>query len=125
MMWYDNPHDYKGEAELKFWADVPTVWDESIALDGEPGEYIVQARRSGSDWYLGTMTNTSARKITIDTSRFLEKGKSYSVEIYSDDPSLGTRTNVISTSIKKFKAGKSLDSYLQKSGGVAIRFVRL
>lgn len=125
MMWYDSPRDFKGEAELKFWADVPTIWDESIALDGEPGEYIVQARRSGNDWYLGALTNTSARKITIDTSRFLKKGKTYSIEIYSDDTSMGTRTNVASTSIKKFKAGKPLGINLQNSGGVAMRFLHL
>ena len=53
MFWYDNPAMYKGEEELEFWKAIPTVWDESRALDGEIGEYIVQARRSGKEWFVG------------------------------------------------------------------------
>ena len=41
----------KGEEELEFWKAILTVWDESRALDGEIGEYIVQARRSGKEWF--------------------------------------------------------------------------
>ena len=51
--WYDSPYVDKGEAELKFWKDCPTTFDESIALDGQPGEYIIQARRSGDTWFVG------------------------------------------------------------------------
>ena len=47
--WYDNPLVDKGEQELQFWKDCPVVFDESIALDGQPGEYIIQARGMG-DW---------------------------------------------------------------------------
>ena len=39
--WYDNPFVDKGEPELQFWKTCPTVFDESRALEGEPGEYIV------------------------------------------------------------------------------------
>ena len=122
MFWYDGPEAYKGERELKFWKDVPTVWDESKALDGNPGEYIVQARRSKSDWYLGIMTNKSARKIIVNTSDFLTPKKKYTAEIYTDDPSLKTRTNV-KTTIKTIKGGEKLEFNLLASGGAAVRFV--
>ncbi len=117
--WYDNPFVDKGEAELQFWKDCPTVFDESIALDGIPGEYIIQARRSGSDWFVGCMTNTEARKITISTD-FLPKGK-FQVEIYNDDPSLNTRTKVSSKTIT-MKSGKPIELQLQPSGGAALHF---
>ena len=122
LFWYDKPDAYRGEAELDFWKHCPTVWDESIALDGAPGEYIVQARRSGTDWYVGVMNGTEGRDIVLDTSAFTEKGKKYKVEIYTDDPSLKTRTNVRST-VKTVKGGKPMKLSLLPSGGAALRFV--
>ena len=122
LYWYDLPNAYKGEKELDFWKHCPTVWDESKALAGEIGEYIVQARRTGNDWFVGAMNGLQVRDITLNTADFLQKGKKYRVEIYNDDPSLQTRTKVSSTEMV-IKAGKQLKLYLQASGGVALRFV--
>ncbi len=122
LYWYDLPNAYKGEKELDSWKHCPTVWDESKALEGEIGEYIVQARRSGNDWFVGAMNGLSARDITLNTAGFLQKGKKYRVEIYNDDPSLQTRTKVSSTEMV-IKAGKQLKLHLQASGGAALRFV--
>ena len=122
LYWYDLPNVYKGEKELDFWKYCPTVWDESKALQGEIGEYIVQARRSGNDWFVGAMTGLQARDITLNTADFLQKGKKYQVEIYNDNPALNTRTKV-STVVQTIKAGKILKLHLQPSGGAALRFV--
>ena len=122
LYWYDLPNAYKGEKELDFWKHCPTVWDESKALEGEIGEYIVQARRTGNDWFVGAMNGLQARDITLNTADFLQKGKKYRVEIYNDDPSLQTRTKVSSTEMV-IKAGKLLKLHLQASGGAALRFV--
>ena len=121
LYWYDLPNVYKGEKELDFWKNCPTVWDESKALQGEIGEYIVQARRSGNDWFVGAMNGLQARDITLNTADFLQKGKKYRVEIYNDDPKLNTRTKV-STVVQTIKAGKILKLHLQSSGGAALRF---
>lgn len=122
LYWYDLPNVYKGEKELDFWKYCPTVWDESKALQGEIGEYIVQARRSGNDWFVGAMNGLQVRDITLNTADFLQKGKKYRVEIYNDDPKLNTRTKV-STVVQTIKAGKILKLHLQSSGGAALRFV--
>ena len=121
LYWYDLPNVYKGEKELDFWKYCPTVWDESKALQGEIGEYIVQARRSGNDWFVGAMNGLQARDITLNTADFLQIGKKYRVEIYNDVPKLNTRTNV-STVVQTIKAGKILKLHLQPSGGAALRF---
>ena len=121
LYWYDLPNVYKGEKELDFWKNCPTVWDESKALQGEIGEYIVQARRSGNDWFVGAMTGLQARYITLNSADFLQKGKKYRVEIYNDNPALNTRTKV-STVVQTIKAGKILKLHLQPSGGAALRF---
>lgn len=122
LYWYDFPNAYKGEQELDFWKHCPTVWNESKALQGEIGEFVVQARRSGDDWFVGAMTGLQARDITINTADFLQKGKKYRVEMYNDAPMLNTRTKVAST-VQTLKAGKVLKLHLQPSGGAALRFV--
>lgn len=67
----DSPQHYEQEKECtEFIAKIPTVWDETLALDGKVGEYIVMARRSGDKWYVGGIVGQNARKITVDL-RFL------------------------------------------------------
>ena len=117
--WYDNPFVDKGEEELLFWKDCPTVFDESIALDGQPGEFIIQARRSGADWFVGCMTSQEGRTVSVPTD-FLPKGK-YQVTISNDDPTLQTRTKV-RTTVKTVKSGKPLQLLLQPSGGATLHF---
>lgn len=121
LHWYGKPEVYDGGRELKFWQDIPTVFEESRALDGEVGEYIIQARRSGTTWFVGAMTNTEARDVIIFTSEFLRKGRQYRVELYQDDPSLNTRSKVAS-SVMKIKGGQVLKLHLQPSGGAALEF---
>ena len=120
MFWYDLPKQYHNEPEIEFWEKVPTVWDETRALQGAPGEYIVTARRSHDNWFLGAMTNTSSRNIKVNTD-FLSKGKTYLAHFYEDDSSVKTLTHVRCTT-KKIKAGKDFMLYLQPSGGAAIWF---
>ena len=122
LYWYDLPNVYKGEKELDFWKYCPTVWDESKALQGEIGEYIVQARRSDNDWFVGAMNGLQARDIIVNTADFLQKGKKYHVEIYNDNPALNTRTKVASM-VQTIKADKVIKLHLQPSGGAALRFV--
>lgn len=119
LFWYDDPFEGEGEAELQFWRDCPTVFDQSLALDGLPGEYIVQARRSGRDWFVGALNGTEKREVSIPTD-FLPKGK-YQVTLYNDDPSLQTRTQV-SRHTWTQKAGKPVTLTLQASGGAALHF---
>ena len=37
-----------------FIAKVPTVFDETVELDGEVGEYLTLARRKGDVWYIAS-----------------------------------------------------------------------
>src|SRR5580658_7740091 len=63
----DNPTSYGREPEsVHFITGVPSSFDETRPLDGSVGEYVVMARRKGDDWYIGAMTNWSARDLTLD-----------------------------------------------------------
>ncbi len=120
LFWYDRPTAYRGEKELEFWANIPTVWDDSRAIAGYPGEFVTMARRTGEEWFVGTMTN-GERTVSIDTSTFLDKDKVYNVSIYQDNPKLGTRTN-IEIVRRKVKAGEKIPLSLLQSGGAALHF---
>ena len=45
---------------------MPSVWDDTRVLNASLGEYAAIARRRGSEWYLGTITNTKARTLKLD-----------------------------------------------------------
>jgi len=120
IYWYDQPSAYQGEPEIEFFDKVKTVWDETKVLDGKVGEYITVARKTGTDWFVGSITNNQARKIIVPTA-FLEKGKKYTVKSFQDDDSIQTRTKV-AVKEQKIKGGDVLTFDLKASGGVALIF---
>lgn len=66
----DAPTNYEREQECTdFIAAVPTVWDETIMLDGKMGEYVVIARRNGNDWYIGGVNNWTSRDLNLDLTQ--------------------------------------------------------
>ena len=121
MYWYDQPSAYQGEPEIEFFDQVKTVWDDTKLLDGKVGEFVTVARRSGNEWFVGSITNTEARKINVPTE-FLEKGTRYLIKMYQDDDKIKTRTRV-SVTERKIKGGDVLSFDLKASGGVAIHIV--
>ncbi len=118
LYWYDKPEDYEGEPELQFWDEIPTVWDNTKVINGEIGKYITVARQSGNDWFIGSITNDSSRVLTIPLS-FLDEGERYEAVIYSDDPSVNTRTHV---AVNKLEVSNKtiLKVELKPSGGEAV-----
>nr|WP_258405146.1 glycoside hydrolase family 97 protein [Shewanella psychrotolerans] len=129
----DLPRNYaKHPDAFKFIQDVPTDWQQSIALAGEVGEYVVFARQErggkshGNDWYLGAITDDTARKIEIDLD-FLEPNKRYEAQIYRDGDKANWRTKpydyVIENQLVNHKDKLTLS--LASSGGTAIRFKAL
>ena len=80
----DYPEHYAGQKEFDFIKQVPATWDEVRAIGGTPMEWISLARRSGKDWYVGSLTNWDARDVKMPLS-FLGEGK-YVAEIYADAP---------------------------------------
>ena len=83
QMMADSPTKYMQNQECTdFIAQVPTTFDETVALDGQLGEYIVIARRKGTTWYVAAMTDWTARDLAIPLS-FLGEGK-FSADIFAD-----------------------------------------
>lgn len=80
---YDSPlqifagNPSQGMMEPQFMdllGSIPSTWDSTIILEAKLGDYIITARRSGKDWYIGGMTDWTARTFTL-TMKFLDPGK--------------------------------------------------
>lgn len=119
LYWYDKPAMSDNEPELEFWDHIPTTWDETKVIQGEPGAFITTARRKGNDWFVGTITNNNGRNLKIPLS-FLQSEKKYLASIYTDDPTVATKTKV---KVERIKVSSStiLNVKLLPSGGHAIR----
>ncbi len=73
---------YKENQTTEFISKIPTVWDETLVLDGNVADFVIIARRSGDTWYIGAMSDENARDVEIDLS-FLDDGVC-SIESMSD-----------------------------------------
>jgi len=118
LYWYDKPAFSNNEPELEFWDKIPATWDETLVLQGTPGEFIITARRNGNDWFIGTLTNINERTVKISFG-FLPKGKTYTASIFSDDDAVQTATKV-KVERKQVNSSTLLNVNLKASGGQAI-----
>ena len=118
VFWYDKPSAYHDEPEIEFFQKVPTVWDETKVVQGQIGKYATIARRSGDDWFLGTINGEEARKLQTPLS-FLTEGKPYVAHIYADSDSAATRTKV-EISTREVDSKTVLDVPLVSGGGQAM-----
>lgn len=122
----DLPENYeKNLAAFQFIRDVVTDWEESIALNGEVGDYVTFARkaRGGEDWFLGSLTDENARTLDISLA-FLDPGRKYVAEIYRDGKKANWKDNPYDMIIEKrtMTSADTLKLPLAPGGGAAVRF---
>ena len=73
QMLADSPTKYMQNQECTdFIAQIPTVYDQVVPLDGKLGEYVVVAKRKGARWYIAAMNNWQARDLTVDLSLLMK-----------------------------------------------------
>ncbi|MFC1564965.1 glycoside hydrolase family 97 protein [candidate division KSB1 bacterium] len=123
QMLCDSPSNYLREPEcMEFLSQVPSVWDETVALDAKVAEYILIARRSGQEWYVGAMTDENARELILDLS-FLDQG-SYNVEIYRDGINADRHGNDYKKEVRRISNSEILTLKLAPGGGWAARIYK-
>ena len=115
----DTPSNYEREKECTdFISAVPTVWDETIVLDGKMGEYIITARRQGNTWYIGGITNWDARDLEVDLS-FLGD-KTYSGKLFKDGVNAHRIGRDYQSEAIQAKKGEKVKIHLAPGGGFAL-----
>ena len=119
----DSPQSYAGQAAFQFIKDVPASWDSTHVLNGTPGEFITIARQHGDEWYLGSMTNWTARTLKVPLG-FLPAGE-FRAEIYADGPDAVENPKHVAISARTVNRRQELNLQLAPGGGCAIRFVPL
>ncbi len=131
IYWYDRPENsprHKGGVgaaasviseipDLTFYDALPTVWDDTKVLDGKIGEYATIARKSGRNWFIGSLTD-QPRLLTIPL-RFLNKEKKYLATIYGDDPQSVSPTHLSMTQ-QTVTSDTILHFQLEAKNGIAI-----
>lgn len=120
QMLADSPTKYEREQECTdFIAQVPTVFDETIAIDGEMGEYTVLARRKGDTWYVAALTDWTPRDIQLSLS-FLPEG-TYTADIFADGVNAEKEATDYKHSRQSVTRSTKLDIHLASGGGWAAR----
>jgi alpha-glucosidase len=125
QMLSDSPTNYKKEPEcLQFLSKVPSVWDKSIPVAGQIGDYVVMARQAANGlWYLGAMGDWTGWNLKID-SRFLPAGE-YEMEVFEDGPNADRNAQDYKRSVKRIKSGDSMQLGLAQGGGYVAVFRKL
>ncbi len=115
QMFCDTPSNYlKEPGYVEFMVKIPTTWDKTVALEGKIKEYLVVARKSGDNWYIGGMTDWTPREFEISLG-FLEEGK-WQIEYLADG--INANRHLADYVIKKeMVSGKSLKISMASGGG--------
>jgi alpha-glucosidase len=125
----DLPENYeKHPLALRFIKEVPTDWEESVALAGEVGEFVAIARRErgADDWYLGALTDEKPRTLELPLA-FLDPKVRYEATIWRDGPKADwkTRPHDLELETRTVTATDTLRLTLAASGGAALRLRKL
>lgn len=121
----DSPTDYEREPEYtNFLASLPTVFDETRILQGKIGEYIITARRKGTDWYVAGQTNWDECDITLSLD-FLTSAQAYTSVLFTDginanktasDYQIITADNITTT--------RTMNIHMASGGGFLLKLTR-
>ena len=118
----DAPEEYLKKADLfEFLKAMPASWDDTRVLQAKIGEYISIARRTGDDWFVGTVNNQEERTLQLNLD-FLNPGITYRATIYKDAPDAHGLENpeayeIVTTTVKK---GDLIPAKMALGGGFAM-----
>ncbi|HMM01762.1 MULTISPECIES: glycoside hydrolase family 97 protein [unclassified Dysgonomonas] len=118
QMFADSPSNYYKTSDFtSFIAQIPTVWDETRAIEAEAGKYLTIARRSGSKWFIASLTNWDQRELSVNLN-FIGEGK-YKAEILRDGVNANRYGSDFKIETKHVSGGQTLDINMAKGGGWA------
>jgi alpha-glucosidase len=120
QMLSDSPSNYMKEQETTdFIVNIPVVWDDIIGLDGKVGDYLLLARRSGKEWFVGALTDWTSRDMELNLS-FLPAGE-YMMEIFQDGINADKYAGDYKHLKTSVKSGDKMKIHLAPGGGWAAR----
>ena len=120
QMLSDSPSNYmKEQACTDFIVKVPVVWDDIKVLAAKTGDYLLLARRSGSEWFVGGMTDWTPRQLELDLS-FLPAGE-FMMDIFQDGINATRHAQDYKHVKKSVKSGDRVKIEMAPGGGWVAR----
>ena len=111
----DKPEAYERNPQaLRYLDQVPTTWDETRLLSGDPNSGAVVARRSGTRWFVGAIATGAARTIGTPLS-FLGEGQ-WLVETVRDP---GAQRGDVVRDTQVLQSSDTLSVDVPRNGGFA------
>jgi len=124
QMLSDSPTLYMREQECTdFITSIPTIFDETVPLDGKVGEYVAVARQKDGVWYVGAMTNWEARELILDFS-FLDAGR-YQAVVFKDGVNADREATDYKKDVLQLASGATMPIQLSNGGGWAARIEKV
>jgi len=132
LFWYDRPSGSPGKTggaganqafieegpDLSFYNAVPTVWDDTKVLEGEIGSYATVARKSGDNWFVGSLTADHSRKVEVPLS-FLDDSENYEAVVYFQDET-DLKNNEVKMERMPVNKKTVLTKKLPQNSGIAV-----
>jgi len=120
----DLPENYEGDPAFQFIERVPCTWDETRVLDAVIGDYVVIARRSGNEWFLGAITDEKGRVLEVSLDFLAAANGTYRARVFRDGPvaHLGTNPTTVDISTVELGAKDTMELELAPGGGAAAYF---
>lgn len=119
----DNPSNYIREPECtEFIATIPTIWDNTVALDSKIGKYVAIARQTGDYWYVGALTDWDARNLELDLS-FLGSGN-FRGEVFKDGINADRAARDYKKEVIDIPANRILPISMAPGGGYVIKIYK-
>jgi len=118
-----NLSDAYREPELmEFLGKFPTVWDETRIIEAQLGSYIVEARRSGNDWYIAAMNSWQPYDCVVALD-FLKEG-SYLVEKGADGINAAKNPQDFYLKKSEVTSNDKINIHLAPGGGFVARITK-
>ncbi len=112
----DTPYEYRNSpAGLDLLKIVPTTWDETKVLHAQVGDFVTVVRRAGEEWYIGSMTDWTARGLDIPLS-FLGNGE-YAATIWADAASVVSNPAALTRTTRSVTKADTLHAIMAPGGG--------
>ena len=122
LCWADHPELFLGSNGLEIIKTCPTVWDETIVLDGTNlSKMAVFARRSGKEWYISGINGMAGDKQRYNLDLNFLSANNYDGLLCIDDLERGIPEIKIEEKI--VSKGDKLILNMLPNGGFIIRLV--
>ncbi len=119
----DTPKAYEGQPGFEVLRTVPGTWDEIRVPLARMNEHVTVARRSGSDWWVGSLNNGTERDLKLELD-FLSEGD-YQATIYTDAEDVERNPNNLDRLVRKVTRKDIIELNLARDGGALLHITKL